>query len=73
MKLLDGKTALITGASKGIGRAIALKYADEGADIAFTSLSSVERGAWLQNLKQKALGRKAIDQMQLISTRQRSL
>jgi len=44
MKLLAGKTALITGASKGIGRAIALIYADEGADIAFTYLSSVEKG-----------------------------
>lgn len=44
MKLLDEKTALITGASKGIGRAIALKYADEGANIAFTYLSSVEKG-----------------------------
>ena len=44
MKLLDGKTALITGASKGIGRAIAIKYAQEGANVAFTYLSSVEKG-----------------------------
>ena len=44
MKLLEGKTALITGASKGIGRAIALKYAEEGANVAFTYLSSVEKG-----------------------------
>jgi 3-oxoacyl-[acyl-carrier protein] reductase len=36
MGLLDGKVALITGASRGIGKAIALKYASEGADIAFT-------------------------------------
>lgn len=44
MKLLEGKTALITGASKGIGRAIALTYADQGANVAFTYLSSVEKG-----------------------------
>jgi 3-oxoacyl-[acyl-carrier protein] reductase len=38
MRLLEGKTALITGAARGIGKAIALKYADEGANIAFTDL-----------------------------------
>ncbi len=38
MGLLDGKTALITGAARGIGKAIALKFASEGADIAFTDL-----------------------------------
>ena len=38
MGLLDGKVALITGAARGIGKAIALKYASEGADIAFTDL-----------------------------------
>ncbi|HNX65292.1 MAG TPA: SDR family NAD(P)-dependent oxidoreductase, partial [Bacteroidales bacterium] len=38
MKLLKGKTAVITGASRGIGKAIALKYASEGADIAFTDI-----------------------------------
>ena len=38
MGLLSGKTALITGAARGIGKAIALKYAEEGADIAFTDL-----------------------------------
>ncbi|MBQ2235412.1 MAG: SDR family NAD(P)-dependent oxidoreductase, partial [Muribaculaceae bacterium] len=37
-KLLEGKVALITGAARGIGKAIALKYAAEGADIAFTDL-----------------------------------
>ena len=37
-KLLQGKTALITGAARGIGKAIALKYAQEGANIAFTDL-----------------------------------
>ena len=38
MKLLEGKVALITGAARGIGKAIALKFASEGADIAFTDL-----------------------------------
>lgn len=38
MKLLSGKTALITGAARGIGKAIALKFAQEGANIAFTDL-----------------------------------
>ena len=38
MGLLEGKVALITGASRGIGKAIALKFASEGADIAFTDL-----------------------------------
>ncbi|EPT32992.1 3-oxoacyl-[acyl-carrier-protein] reductase [Bacteroidetes bacterium oral taxon 272 str. F0290] len=38
MGLLTGKTALITGAARGIGKAIALKFASEGADIAFTDL-----------------------------------
>ena len=42
MGLLDGKTALITGASRGIGKAIALKFAAEGADIAFTYLNSAD-------------------------------
>ena len=44
MGLLDGKTALITGAARGIGKAIALKFASEGADIAFTDLVIDENG-----------------------------
>ena len=42
MGLLDGKTALVTGATRGIGRATALKFAAEGADIAFTYRSQDE-------------------------------
>ena len=38
MKLLEGKTALITGASRGIGKAVALAFAKQGANIAFTDL-----------------------------------
>jgi 3-oxoacyl-[acyl-carrier protein] reductase len=48
MKLLEGKTALVTGASRGIGRAIALRFAEEGANVAFTFLSSVEKGQALE-------------------------
>ncbi len=47
-KLLQGKVALITGASKGIGRGVALKLAEHGADVAFTYLSSVEKGQALE-------------------------
>ncbi len=39
MKLLEGKVALITGAARGIGKAIAVKYASQGANIVFTDLS----------------------------------
>ncbi|URW80684.1 3-oxoacyl-[acyl-carrier-protein] reductase [Xiashengella succiniciproducens] len=39
MKLLEGKTAIITGAARGIGKAIAVRYAQEGCNIAFTDLA----------------------------------
>ena len=48
MGLLSGKTALVTGASKGIGRSIAIRFAEEGANVAFTFLSSVEKGQALE-------------------------
>lgn len=48
VKLLQGKTALITGASKGIGRGIAITLAQHGANVAFTYLSSVEKGLALE-------------------------
>ena len=48
MKLLEGKIALITGASRGIGRGIAKTFAAQGADVAFTYLSSVEKGQALE-------------------------
>ena len=44
MKLLEGKTALITGAARGIGKALALRFAQEGANIAFTDLVIDEGG-----------------------------
>ena len=48
MKLLEGKTAIITGASRGIGKGIALTFSKQGANIAFTYLSSEEKAKGLE-------------------------
>ncbi|MBS1588769.1 MAG: 3-oxoacyl-[acyl-carrier-protein] reductase [Bacteroidetes bacterium] len=58
MKLLENKTALITGASRGIGEAIAVKFAEHGANVAFTYLSSDEKAKALEQ-KLAAFGVKA--------------
>ena len=55
MGLLTGKTALITGAARGIGKSIALKFAQEGANIAFTDLVIDENGIATED-EIKALG-----------------
>lgn len=60
MKLLEGKTAIVTGAARGIGEAIAIKFAEHGANIAFSyvSDSSAEKAAALED-KLKNTGVKA--------------
>jgi 3-oxoacyl-[acyl-carrier protein] reductase len=54
-KLLEGKVALVTGGSRGIGHAIAIKLAEKGANIAFTYNSSAERAAKVEE-ELKAIG-----------------
>ncbi|MDT0545971.1 MULTISPECIES: 3-oxoacyl-ACP reductase family protein [Streptomyces] len=55
---LDGKAALVTGGSRGIGEAVALRLAEEGADIALTYQNSEDRAAAVVD-RIKALGRRA--------------
>lgn len=55
MKLLEGKTAVITGAARGIGKAIAMKFAAEGANIAFTDLN-IDENAKATEQEVTALG-----------------
>jgi len=49
MQLLQGKTAIVTGATRGIGKGVALKLAEQGANIAFTYVSSEEKALALEN------------------------
>jgi 3-oxoacyl-[acyl-carrier protein] reductase len=60
MKLLEGKTAIVTGAARGIGEAVALKFAEHGANVAFTyvSDSSAEKASALE-ARLTAMGVKA--------------
>lgn len=58
MKLLEGKTAVVTGAARGIGKAIALKFASEGANIAFTDLN-IDENAQATEKEIAAFGVKA--------------
>jgi len=58
MKLLSGKTALITGANRGIGKSIAVKFAEYGADIAFSDIQ-YDEGSELLEKELTALGVKA--------------
>ena len=59
MKLLEGKVALITGAARGIGKSIALAFAAEGADIAFTDLN-IDEVAEATKSELEALGAKVL-------------
>jgi len=67
MKLLEGKVALVTGAARGIGKAIALKFAEHGANVAFTDLQidetalTVETALATFGVKVKAYASNAAD------------
>ena len=61
MKLLEGKVAIVTGAARGIGKAIAMRFAEEGASVVFTDLKVDEN---FQNTEKElqALGVNPFDQ-----------
>ena len=67
MKLLEGKVAVVTGAARGIGRAVALYFAENGVDIAFTELSvdanlkATEEAIKILGVRCKAYASKAAD------------
>ena len=67
MKLLEGKTAIITGAARGIGRAIAMAFAREGANVAISDLNldenteSAEKELIAMGVKAKAYASNAAD------------
>ena len=65
MGLLDGKTAIVTGAARGIGKAIALKFASEGANIAFTDLV-IDENAENTAKEIEAMGVKAKVMLQML-------
>ena len=54
MKLLKGKVSLVTGGSRGIGRSICLKFAENGSDVVFTYNSSKEKA---EDLKKELMWR----------------
>ena len=69
MKLLENKVAIVTGAARGIGEAIALKFAEHGAHVAFTYVSdrSAEKATALEEkLKDLELKQKPIKAMPVI-------
>ena len=70
MKLLEGKVAVVTGAARGIGKAIALEFAKEGADVAFTDLAIDENGkATEAEIAALGVKAKAMPRMRRISKR----